>query len=103
MAQMEAEPTVYFTMNGPDEFRVVGTLRDWSIIERLPSINVPTLVIAGEFDEAIPDTWRPYLEKIPDVRSHVFDGTSHCTHLEKPEAFLSVVATFLAGYDAARN
>ena len=30
--QMEAEPTVYHTMNGPNEFHVLGTLRGWSII-----------------------------------------------------------------------
>ncbi len=33
---MEAEPTVYHTMNGPNEFHVWGTLRGWSIIDRLP-------------------------------------------------------------------
>ncbi|HEX2286518.1 MAG TPA: proline iminopeptidase-family hydrolase [Mycobacterium sp.] len=100
-AQMEAEPTVYHTMNGPNEFHVVGTLRDWTIIDRLHLIQVPTLVVAGEFDEATPDTWRPYVEHIPDVRSHVFPDTSHCTHLEKPQEFRAVVAEFLAHHDRA--
>lgn len=100
VAQMEAEPTVYHTMNGPNEFHVVGTLRDWTIIDRLPSIAVPTLVIAGEFDEATPATWQPYVEQIPDVVSHVFPDTSHCTHLEKPEEFRAVVAAFLTAHDA---
>ncbi|MGY4651996.1 proline iminopeptidase-family hydrolase [Mycobacterium sp. URHB0021] len=99
--QMESEPTVYHTMNGPNEFHVLGTLRDWSIIDRLPSIAVPTLVIAGEYDEATPATWRPYVENIPDARSHVFPDSSHCTHLEKPEEFRAVVAEFLAGHDTA--
>jgi pimeloyl-ACP methyl ester carboxylesterase len=54
IAQTEAEPTVYHTMNGPNEFHVLGTLRGWSIIDRLPEITAPTLVIAGEFDEATP-------------------------------------------------
>jgi len=100
-AQMLADPTVYHTMNGPNEFHVIGTLRDWSIIERLPAITAPTLVVAGEFDEATPATWRPYLERIPDVRSHVFAGTSHCSHLEKPAEFRAVIAAFLAEHDAA--
>ncbi len=101
VTQMEAEPTVYHTMNGPNEFHVVGTLRGWSIIDRLPSITAPTLVIAGEFDEATPATWQPYVEHIPDVASHVFPDTSHCTHLEKPEEFRAVVAAFLAAHDSA--
>ncbi|MFN3004753.1 proline iminopeptidase-family hydrolase [Mycolicibacterium wolinskyi] len=100
-AQMEAEPTVYHTMNGPNEFHVIGTLRDWSIVDRLPSITAPVLVVAGEFDEATPATWQPYVELIPDVRSHVFPDTSHCTHLEKPEEFRAVIAEFLQQHDLA--
>ncbi|KUI20110.1 proline iminopeptidase-family hydrolase [Mycobacterium sp. GA-2829] len=98
--QMEAEPTVYHTMNGPNEFHVLGTLRDWNIVDRLGSIAAPTLVVAGEFDEATPATWAPFVEHIPDVRSHVFPDTSHCSHLEKPDEFRSVIAGFLAAHDA---
>lgn len=101
VAQMEAEPTVYHTMNGPNEFHVIGTLRDWTIVDRLPQIDVPTLVVAGEFDEATPATWAPYVDHIPDVRSHVFPDASHCTHLEKPEDFRSVIADFLHQHDLA--
>jgi L-proline amide hydrolase len=98
-AQMEAEPTVYHTMNGPNEFHVVGTLKSWSVEDRLAQITAPTLVIAGEFDEATPATWTPYVERIPDVRSHVFAGASHCTHLEQPAEFRAVVASFLTEHD----
>ena len=99
--QMEAEPTVYHTMNGPNEFHVLGTLRSWTIVDRLDRVSAPALVIAGEFDEATPATWAPYVERISDVRSHVFPAGSHCTHLEHPEAFRAVVADFLAQYDQA--
>lgn len=97
--QMEAEPTVYHTMNGPNEFHVIGTLGDWTIIERLPHIVAPTLVVAGEFDEATPATWAPFVDRIPEVRSHVFAGASHCTHLEQPAEFRAVIATFLTEHD----
>jgi L-proline amide hydrolase len=101
VAQMEAEPTVYHTMNGPNEFHVIGTLRDWTIIDRLDRVTAPTLVVAGEFDEATPATWQPYVDRIADVRSHVFAGTSHCTHLEKPQDFRAVIGAFLAEHDTA--
>lgn len=97
--QMEAEPTVYHTMNGPNEFHVIGTLGDWSIVERLPQVVAPTLVVAGEFDEATPATWAPFVDRIPEVRSHVFPGASHCTHLEQPTEFRAVIATFLTEHD----
>jgi len=100
ITQMEAEPTVYHTMNGPNEFYVLGTLRGWTIIDRLPQITAPTLVIAGEFDEATPAAWQPYVEHIADVGSHVFGDTSHCSHLEKPEEFRAVVGEFLTSHDA---
>jgi len=98
-AQMEAEPTVYHTMNGPNEFHVLGTLKSWSIEDRLDQITAPTLVVAGEFDEATPATWAPFAERIPGARSHVFPGASHCTHLEQPAEFRAVIATFLTEHD----
>jgi L-proline amide hydrolase len=98
--QMEAEPTVYHTMNGPNEFHVIGTLRDWTIVDRVHLIDVPALVVAGEDDEATPATWAPFAENIPDVATHVFAGASHCTHLEQPEEFRGVIADFLARHDA---
>jgi L-proline amide hydrolase len=100
VAQMEAEPTVYHTMNGPNEFHVIGTLRNWTIIDRLAQVNAPTLVVAGEYDEATPATWQPYVDRIPGARSHVFPDTSHCTHLEKPEEFGAVIGAFLAEHDS---
>lgn len=100
ITQMEDEPTVYYTMNGPNEFYVLGTLRGWTIIDRLPLITAPTLVIAGEFDEATPAAWQPYVENIADARGHVFPDASHCSHLEKPEEFRAVVAAFLASHDS---
>jgi L-proline amide hydrolase len=97
--QMEAEPTVYHTMNGPNEFHVIGTLREWSVIDRLPNVTVPTLVVAGEFDEATPATWRPFVDLIPGAIAHVFRAASHCTHLEQPEEFRAVIAAFLHRHD----
>lgn len=101
VAQMEADPTVYHTMNGPNEFHVIGSLRDWSVVDRLDRIAVPTLVLAGEFDEAQPIVWEPFVDRIPDVRSVVVPDASHCTHLEKPEEFCDIIAAFLSEHDPA--
>ena len=99
LAQTEADPTVYRTMNGPNEFFVTGSLRDWSVVDRLTEIDVPALVLAGEFDEAVPSSWAPFAESIPDVRTHLEPDASHCTHLEHPEAVLDVVGRFLRRAD----
>jgi L-proline amide hydrolase len=96
---MLANPEVYNTMNGPSEFHVIGSLLTWSVIDRLPQLRVPTLVVAGAHDEAQPETWQPFVDLLPDVRSHVFPDSSHMPHVEEPQAFLDVVANFLRAHD----
>jgi L-proline amide hydrolase len=98
-AALQAEPTVYHAMNGPSEFHVIGSLLEWSVVDRLPGVSVPTLVVAGEFDEAQPEVWVPFVELVPDVRSHVFAGASHMPHVEAPQEFLDVVGAFLGEHD----
>ncbi len=98
-AQLDEDPTVYHTMNGPSEFHVVGSLRGWDITQRLGDIDVPVLVISGEYDEATPAVVSPLVEAISDVRWELFEGASHSTHLEQPERFMDVVERFLAEHD----
>jgi L-proline amide hydrolase len=96
-AAIDDNPTVYYTMNGPSEFHSIGSLRDWSVIDRLPQIDVPTLVISGRYDEAAPVAVRPFVEHIPDVRWRIFAESSHLPHVEETERFLAVVRSFLDG------
>ncbi|MEO7060856.1 MAG: proline iminopeptidase-family hydrolase [Lapillicoccus sp.] len=98
-AQLEAEPTVYHTMNGPSEFHVIGSLRTWSVVDRVGGISVPTLVVAGAHDEARPEVWAPFAVGIPGARTHVFPESSHMPHVEEPQAFLDVVGAFLRDHD----
>lgn len=96
-AAMEADPTVYHTMNGPSEFHVVGSLKPWTVIDRLPQITAPTLLISGRYDEATPVSVQPFFDLIPDVRWRIFAGSSHMPHVEETERFLDVVEAFLDG------
>ena len=50
----EAGSQVYNTMNGASEFTVTGTLKTWDIMDRLPGIQVPTLLVGGRYDECTP-------------------------------------------------
>jgi L-proline amide hydrolase len=89
------DPTVYYTMNGPSEFHVIGSLRDWSVIDCLPDIQVPTLLVSGRHDEATPVTVQPFQDLIPDVRWEIFEQSSHVPHLEEPERFTAVLVEYL--------
>jgi L-proline amide hydrolase len=96
---LEADPTVYRTMNGPNEFLCVGTLRTWSVVDEVHRIDVPTLLLSGRHDEATPATVQPFADAIPDVRWHVFEQSSHMPFVEEPAAYREVVAAFLAAVD----
>jgi L-proline amide hydrolase len=92
-------PTVYLAMMGASEGEVTGTLQDWNAVPRLPEIEVPTLVLAGEYDELQPVAWSPLAELIPGARAHVFTGASHMPFVEFPQEYHAVVAPFLAEHD----
>jgi L-proline amide hydrolase len=96
---LDEDPTVYHTMNGPNEFFCVGTLRDWSVVERVKDIIAPTLLCSGRFDEATPATVQPFFDAIPDVRWEIFEASSHMPFIEEPERYLEVVSSFLAEHD----
>jgi len=90
------DPTVYFTMNGPSEFHVIGTLKDWGVLDVLPDIEAPTLIISGRHDEATPATVQPFHDLIPNNRWEIFEESSHVPHLEEPERFDEVLHTYLS-------
>ncbi|MFF8848048.1 proline iminopeptidase-family hydrolase [Streptomyces sp. NPDC015127] len=93
--EMYNDPTVYFTMNGPSEFHVIGTLRDWGVTDCVSGITVPTLLISGRHDEATPAAVQPYADLIPDVRWEILEHSSHVPHLEEPDRFRAVMADYL--------
>ncbi len=97
--QIGQDPTVYHTMNGPNEFHCLGTLRDWSIVERAGLIDVPTLLVSGRHDEAAPLVVQPFFDAIPDVRWEVFDESSHMPFVEERSRYMEVVGAFLAAHD----
>jgi len=100
MARLDEDPTVYHTMNGPNEFFCIGTLRDWSVVDRVHSIVAPTLLASGRFDEATPATVQPFFDGIADVRWEIFENSSHMPFVEEPEHYMKVVGDFLAEHDA---
>ena len=98
-ASIAEDPTVYHTMNGPSEFHVIGSLRDWSVVDQVHLITAPTLVVTGAYDEATPAVVKPFLDAIPDVRWHQFPESSHMPHVEEEADFMTVVGSFLAAHD----
>jgi proline-specific peptidase len=93
--KLAQNPEVYHTMNGPSEFYVTGTLKQWNIVSRLGEIRVPTLVIGGRFDEATPAITETVHRGIPGSEWVIFENSSHFPHVEETERFLQVLGQFL--------
>ena len=91
---IEADPTVYGTMNGPTEFTVIGTIKDFDITERLGEIEVPVLLVSGAHDEVRPSVVAAMHERLRDSEWELFEDSSHMPHLEEPERFRTVVERF---------
>jgi proline-specific peptidase len=100
LGQIAANPGINAAMMGQDEAEVTGTLRGWTVEDRLAGLAVPTLVLGGEYDELNAAARQPFLDLIPDVRGHVFAGASHVAFDETPAEFRQVTAAFLAAHDA---
>ncbi|TYC48325.1 alpha/beta fold hydrolase [Rhodobacterales bacterium] len=96
---MDGDSTVYNAMNGPTEFHVIGTLKDWSVIDRLHNIETPTLLISGRHDEATPKVVQPFADNIANVSWTIFEDSSHMPHVEQRDACMTVVAEFLDKLD----
>jgi len=98
-AQIAQDPTVYHTMNGPSEFHCIGTLKDWDVTDRLPTVDVPTLLVSGAHDEATPRIVGEIHDRIPGSRWELFAYSSHMPHVEEPAKFKEVITRFLAEHD----
>ena len=93
---------VYETMNGPNEFMVIGNLKDWDRTDRLREITVPTVITVGRYDELTPACAETLLEGIPGSKMVVFEESAHVAYLEETEKYLKVVAGFLADVEGRR-
>jgi proline iminopeptidase len=87
---------LYREMWGSDgEFAIDGNLKSVEYVDRLPSIHVPTLVIAGEHDECDPSLSIEMHEKIADSKLVILPKSGHMTFVDQPALFIGAVDAFL--------
>jgi proline-specific peptidase len=96
----EAGYDVYTTMNGPSEFTVTGTLKTWDIMDRLPEIEVPTLLVGGRHDECRPGHLEEMHRRIAGSELAVIEDASHLCFAEQPAEFNDLVNAFLDAREA---
>jgi pimeloyl-ACP methyl ester carboxylesterase len=68
---------------------------DAAVIDALPAIRVPTLVILGDRDTPFIAPCEYMAKKIPGARLEVIADAGHSSNLDQPEAFNRVLLEFL--------
>jgi proline iminopeptidase len=92
---VEGNGDIYRRMWGPSEFRSTGTLKDYDRTARLGELNLPVLLLGGEFDEARPETLRDFQQRIPGAEVAIIPGAGHGVMVDEPEATAAALNAFL--------
>ncbi|MEX0783346.1 MAG: alpha/beta fold hydrolase [Dehalococcoidia bacterium] len=69
---------------------------DSRIIESLPDIKVPAMVLVGENDQPFIGASQYMAAKIPGAKLVTIPGAGHAANIDQPQAFNDAVRTFLA-------
>lgn len=94
---------IYRYMWGPTEFYATGNLVDFDITNRLHEIDVPVLLMAGEFDEARPERLAEYQKLIPGSRLEIIADAAHASLSKKPDEYRAILESFLDSVEANRS
>jgi len=79
-------------------FGETQVLKDWTVMDRLGEIKVPTLVMAGREDFIYPPEHQEELAAgIPNARLVLIDRAGHNPHDEQTAETLAAIRSFLAG------
>ena len=74
--------------------QVFGALTVSDLTDRLPAYKSPTLIVNGEFDNALKGGTRT-ASLIAQAEHKIIPGTGHCCFLEDPASFDALVIDFL--------
>jgi pimeloyl-ACP methyl ester carboxylesterase len=76
------------------------TQRDARVIESLPGIKVPALVVVGADDAPFLAASDYMAAKIPGAQKVVVPAAGHAVNIDQPQAFIDAVLPFLGSLDA---
>jgi len=91
---------IYGYMQGPSEFTITGTLKNYNSTPFLSQIKVPTLFTVGEFDEVGPELVKGFATKTPNAQFIQFAGSAHLTCWDARDENVKAVREFLRSADS---
>ena len=93
---------VYNTMQGPNEFVVNGTFKDWDRWKDLPKIHVPTLLVVGRYDTMRVEDIQKMGRSIPRSRVAICENGSHLCMWDDQQAYFRHLIGFFKDVDGGR-
>ena len=91
---------VYHTMQGPNEFVVTGTFKNWDRWNELPQITVPTLLSVGRFDTMRVADIEKMGALIPSARVVICEQGSHCSLYDDQQTYFRDLLAFIKDVEA---
>jgi pimeloyl-ACP methyl ester carboxylesterase len=73
------------------------TQRDAAVINSLPTIAVPSIVVVGADDKPFLNAADYMAAKIPGAKKAVIPNAGHSANIDQPEAFNKAIVEFLGG------
>jgi proline iminopeptidase len=96
VAQGNTSWDLYREMWGSNgEFIIDGNLKSVEYTDRLSSIRIPTLIVAGDHDECDPSLSRTMHDKIVGSKLAIMPNSGHMTFVDQPNLFIQTVDQFL--------
>jgi pimeloyl-ACP methyl ester carboxylesterase len=86
-------------MWGPREISGTGVLRNYDGESLLGQINVPALVMCGEYDEMSPAAATPFVRRIRNARLVTIGDSGHMMPLDQPAMHVRAIRAHLAETD----
>ena len=88
---------LYRQMWGSDgEFTIDGNLKSVEYVDRLHTLHIPTLILAGDHDECDPSLAKEMHEKIAGSKLVIFPNAGHMNFVDQPDLWQKAVNGFLS-------
>jgi len=89
----QIEPSI----RAPGLAQAIGSMAGYDTRDRLPEIEIPTMVVWGLKDRIVPvEAAIGYQRLIADSRLEIFERTGHVPQMERPARFNALLDEFLA-------
>jgi proline iminopeptidase len=92
---------IYETMQGPDEFNIVGNYKDWDRWADLHRIAVETLLLGGRHDTMSPAQIEKMSRLMPRARAVICEDGSHMAMYDDQARYFAALLGFLRRHAVA--